>query len=551
MDRAARSVVAVLEETQAGGGSGVVITPDGYGLTNFHVIAPLLEERRGLGGMSDHRVYPLRVLGVDPTGDLAMFKLDPTPVDDVGARDLARPAETKPPGREAATSLSASRSADVVSFHAAVLADSDAVQVGDLVFAMGNPFLLAEDYTPTTTFGIVSGIQRYQFGASGRNLVYTDCIQVDASINPGNSGGPLFDLQGRLIGINGRASFEQRGRVNVGLAYAISINQARRFIPGLRAGLLVEHGSLGATTVDLGYRRVVFEKMLDPSVAAAVGIQVGDRLLMFGGREIHTANQFLNVLGTYPAGWPVVVVFERDGQQILRRVRLERLPAEVPFEVDEELNHAETRRVLDACRTALGDWPSGAALSWKAERGILAGPRAGEVRTLEITESAAGNGEARWLDDQGTFALEIQYNRRTAQSRAAGGEWQNVGPADTARAHLWMIGRQALLASADTEQLKAWRFVGGDEYRGRIVDLLEFKAEAGALRVAIDPLTHLPVRMFWQSPEPPSLKNPPVEMEFEQYDRHGDVQLPMQIFTYVGGTVATVDKIESYTLKRP
>ena len=69
---------------------------------------------------------------------------------------------------------------------------------------MGNPFLLATDFQPTVTYGIVSGVHRYQFPA-GTLLEYTDCLQTDASINPGNSGGPLFDAQGRLIGINGRA----------------------------------------------------------------------------------------------------------------------------------------------------------------------------------------------------------------------------------------------------------------------------------------------------------------------------------------------------------
>src|SRR5207244_3457150 len=85
------------------------------------------------------------------------------------------------------------------------------------------------DFTPTVTYGIVSGVNRYQYPANGL-LEYTDCIQVDASINPGNSGGPLFNTQGELIGINGRISLEKRGRVNVGVGYAISINQIKNII---------------------------------------------------------------------------------------------------------------------------------------------------------------------------------------------------------------------------------------------------------------------------------------------------------------------------------
>ena len=125
-------------------------------------------------------------------------------------------------------------------FPAVDLGDSDSLAVGDYTLAMGNPFLLAEDYTPTVSTGIVTGLHRYQ--GEGETLVYTDCIQTDAAINPGNSGGPLFDRQGRVIGINGRISAEMhkyaRGRTNVGLGYAITINQIKRFMPSLRAGLL-------------------------------------------------------------------------------------------------------------------------------------------------------------------------------------------------------------------------------------------------------------------------------------------------------------------------
>ena len=111
---------------------------------------------------------------------------------------------------------------------------------------MGNPFLLATDFTPTVTFGLISGVHRYQY-PSGTLLEYTDCIQIDTSINPGNSGGPLFNMDGELIGINGRGSFEKRGRVNSGVGYAISINQIKNFLGQLKAGLDTDHASLGAT----------------------------------------------------------------------------------------------------------------------------------------------------------------------------------------------------------------------------------------------------------------------------------------------------------------
>lgn len=293
--RVSPTVVCIVDENFGGGGSGVLISPDGYGLSNFHVLAPALQTGKAFGGLADGQLYPLEVLGIDPTGDVAMFKLT---------------------GRDR--------------FDAALLGDSDRVAVGDPVLALGNPFMLAEDYTPTATFGIISGTGRYQYGADERALVYTDCLQIDASINPGNSGGPLFDLHGRLIGINGRASFARRGRVNVGLAYAISINQIKRFLPGLKAGFLIEHGALGATAIDAGYRRVVFEQVPPDSAAARAGIRAGDRLSRFAGHEMHSANQFTNLLGTFPLGWPVKVAWEREGQTQQQRIHLDRLPANVP-----------------------------------------------------------------------------------------------------------------------------------------------------------------------------------------------------------------------------
>src|SRR3954462_15028127 len=110
---------------------------------------------------------------------------------------------------------------------------------------MGNPFWHATDFTPTVTFGLVSGVHRYQSPA-GTLLEYTNCIQIDTSINPGNSGGPLFNTNGELIGINGRGSFEKRGRGNSGVGYAISINQIKNFLGHLRAGIDTDHATLGA-----------------------------------------------------------------------------------------------------------------------------------------------------------------------------------------------------------------------------------------------------------------------------------------------------------------
>jgi serine protease Do len=191
---------------------------------------------------------------------------------------------------------------------------------------MGNPFLLATDFNPTVTFGLVSGVNRYQYPA-GTLLEYTDCIQIDTSINPGNSGGPLFNMDGELIGINGRGSFEKRGRVNSGVGYAISINQIKNFMGHLRAGLDTDHASLGASVKDEAGEEGVqmqVDSVLDNADVVRRGLEVGDDLISFGlgNRPIPNSNQFKNVLGIYPKDWRVPLVYRRKNErhEILARL---------------------------------------------------------------------------------------------------------------------------------------------------------------------------------------------------------------------------------------
>jgi serine protease Do len=284
MNKAKESVLAVFAPNGQGGGSGVVISPDGYALTNFHVVAPCGKSMQC--GMADGNVYDAVLVGVDPTGDVALIKLF---------------------GRD--------------DFPAAELGDSDRLRAGDWVFAMGNPFLLATDLQPTVTYGIVSGVHRYQ-PPSGTLLEYADCIQTDASINPGNSGGPLFDAAGRLIGINGRGSFEKRGRVNVGAGYAISINQIKNFLGTLHSGRIVDHATLGATVDWDADGRVVVNNILESSDAYRRGLRLDDEIVSFGGRPVSTLNGFKNVLGIFPKGWRVPLSYRRDGKRYDVLVRL-------------------------------------------------------------------------------------------------------------------------------------------------------------------------------------------------------------------------------------
>ena len=195
---AKQSAVSIFVPSGAGGGSGVVISEDGFALTNFHVSSPAGAYM--MCGMADGNIYDAVIVGIDPVGDLALIKL-------IGKSK----------------------------FPAAELGDSNQVDQGDWCMVIGNPFLLADDLQPTVTWGIISGVHRYQY-PSGTLLEYADCLQTDASINPGNSGGPLYGADSRLLGIVGRASFEKRGRVNVGVGYAISINQAKNFLGHLGSG---------------------------------------------------------------------------------------------------------------------------------------------------------------------------------------------------------------------------------------------------------------------------------------------------------------------------
>ncbi|MGL6094688.1 MAG: S1C family serine protease [Fimbriiglobus sp.] len=286
------AVVAVCFYGGEACGSGVLIDPEGFALTNFHVVQPTGAVLQC--GLPDGELYDSVVVGLDRVGDVALVKLLP-----------------KTPGKP---------------FPYVKLGDSDSVRVGDWSLAMGNPFGLAIDFTPTVTYGLVSGVNRYQPPEGKGTLEYTDCIQVETSINPGNSGGPLFNMAGELIGINGRGSFDKRGRVNSGVGYAISINQIKNFLGHFRAGIDTDHATLGAlvetANEDGDLSKITVKQILEESDAFRRGVMPGDQLIAFAARPLTSTNQYKNVLGIYPKEWRLPLKYRRnnDTREVLVRL---------------------------------------------------------------------------------------------------------------------------------------------------------------------------------------------------------------------------------------
>lgn len=284
MRRAAAATVAVFGLDGGGGGSGVLISPDGYALTNYHVSSACGDHMRC--GLDDGKMYDAVIVGVDAVGDVSLIKL-------LGRDD----------------------------FPIAPMGDSSQVRVGQWCFSAGNPFGLASNRRPSVSLGLISGVNRYQYPA-GTILEYADCIQTDAAVNPGNSGGPLFNMAGEVIGINGRCSFEKRGRINVGVGYAITINQIKSFLGMLKSGRLLDHATLGATVTTDESGRVVISNILSSSDAYRRGLRYGDEVVGFADREVTTTNIFKNILGTLPKDLRVPIQIRREGKPQTLLVRL-------------------------------------------------------------------------------------------------------------------------------------------------------------------------------------------------------------------------------------
>ncbi len=268
-------------------GSGFVASQDGYVVTNNHVVAGGGQIVVKLNSGAEHSA---RVVGTDPATDLALLKID-------------------------ATGL------PVLPF-----GDSDRLQVGEPVMAIGNPFGLEH----TVTTGIVSAKER--FIGSGP---YDDFIQTDASINPGNSGGPLIDSHGAVVGIN-TAIFSQSGG-SVGIGFAIPINLAKSVLPQLRERGAVVRGWLGVavrpltaqTAEQAGLsepRGAVVEGVVPGSPADRAGLQKGDVVVTVNDQPVGGPPELTRRIATTPPGTKVQIGVIRDRQRRSVPVELGRLP---------------------------------------------------------------------------------------------------------------------------------------------------------------------------------------------------------------------------------
>jgi len=281
------------EFKQSGLGSGVIISPEGYILTNEHVINNADKIQVTL---PDGREFKGEIRGKDSRSDLAIVKID--------ASDLP----------------------------VAVLGDSDEIKIGQWVVAIGNPFGFAlQNPEPTVTVGVVSALHR----SLGRNIVqgkdYNDFIQTDAAINPGNSGGPLVNLEGQVIGIN-VAIFSTTGGYQ-GIGFAIPVNKAKRVISLLIEGKEVVYGWLGITvqslTEDLSnyfglsdINGVLVSRVLENSPAEKAGIKEGDVIKEFDGTPVNNVRELLSMVGMAEVGRSVEIAVWRNKKKVSLKVEI-------------------------------------------------------------------------------------------------------------------------------------------------------------------------------------------------------------------------------------
>jgi Do/DeqQ family serine protease len=276
------------ERRQQSLGSGVLVSADGYVLTNNHVVGSAGADVRV--GFSDKRELRAKVIGIDPLTDLAVLKLDATNLPALG------------------------------------WGDSSKLRVAEWVLAIGNPFQLNQ----TVTLGIVSATNRR---LEGRVAQYEDFIQTDAAINPGNSGGALINARGELVGINTAIYSESGGYQGIG--FAVPSNLARHVMDdiikygGVRRGTIrgIQLQAMSPQiAAELGApdaRGVLVLAVIRSSEAYAAGLRQYDVIVAFNGTSIDDASQFIRLLADAEIGSTATLTVFRDGRQRSVPVKIE------------------------------------------------------------------------------------------------------------------------------------------------------------------------------------------------------------------------------------
>lgn len=299
---------------EIGAGSGVILTPNGYILTNNHVVDNADPDKIEVT-LSDNRKFKAKLIGTDEFTDLGVIKID--------AQNLSVPK----------------------------LGNSDDVEVGHLVFAFGNPLGL----TSTMTQGIVSATGR-QIGILNDQQGYgiENFIQTDAAVNPGNSGGALVDIKGEVIGINTAiATTNQRYQ---GYSFAIPINMAKKVATDIIRYGKVRRGYIGVNiqTVDAtmakanGFERpkgVIVQNVNSGSAGEDAGLKAGDIILSVDGKEVNSANQLQTLIASRYPGDVVSLQVYRDGKTIEKKVTLKpREKEEEKFVAARDRENSELKR---------------------------------------------------------------------------------------------------------------------------------------------------------------------------------------------------------------
>lgn len=275
------------QRRQQGMGSGVIIRDDGYLLTNNHVVEGADQV---FVTLSDGRRLEAEIVGTDPPTDLAVLKLEATGLE------------------------------------AAILGDSDEIQVGDWVLAVGSPFGLEQ----TVTAGIISGKHRVQ-QIIGDGQGFEDFLQTDAAINPGNSGGPLVNLRGEVVGIN--TAILSRSGASAGIGFAIPVGLARPVVESIIETGTVRRGFLGASVGDVNPETketfglkadagALISGVLEGQPAAEGGLQPGDVVVEIDGREVTTGTKLRNYVASKTPGSTVEMTVDRDGEMLTLQVPL-------------------------------------------------------------------------------------------------------------------------------------------------------------------------------------------------------------------------------------